>query len=213
MLGHVVVHPGVEGLLPTVVALHGHGANALELAGLAPHLTGSGALWVLPEGEFPMQSGRQGFTWLRRDMQGQRTADEPARVLEVLRAFIDDACERHDVDQTRIVVLGFSMGAALAYSLALTEPSRFAGLAVLSGYLSEDTTIGLEVGDGVAELPILVQHGGFDETVTVDHVQESMTQLRALGAQIEYEEYPMGHEIGLQSVSGLSRWLGRVLRL
>ena len=213
MLVHVVVHPGMDGPLPTVIALHGHGANAQELAGLVPHLTAHRALWILPEGEFPMESRRDGFTWLRRDMQGQRTPDEPARVLKALRTFIDDACERYDVDQARIVVLGFSMGAALAYSLALTEPSRFAGLAVLSGYLSEDTTLGLEVGEGVEELPILVQHGRFDETVTVDHVQEAMTQLRGQGAQIEYEEYPMGHEIGVESVSGLSRWLGRVLRL
>lgn len=212
MLTHVVVHPGVDGPLPVVIGLHGHTANARELAGLAPHLTGERALWVLPQGEFPM-AGRNRFTWLRLDNQGQRTADEPARTIHALREFIDAVCARYDVDPARVVVLGFSMGAALAYSLALTEPRRFAGLAVLSGYLSEETTLGLDLGEGVEQMPILVQHGRFDPAVPVDHVHESIAQLRARGAQIEYEEYAIGHEMALETVGGLSRWLRRVLRL
>ena len=31
-------HPGTDGPAPTVVALHGHGANAQDLLGLAPYL-------------------------------------------------------------------------------------------------------------------------------------------------------------------------------
>ena len=33
---HTVYHPGTEGPLPTVIAIHGHGANGFDLLGLAP---------------------------------------------------------------------------------------------------------------------------------------------------------------------------------
>ena len=210
---HVVVHPGGDGPLPTVIALHGHGANAHELAGLEPHLAGGRALWVLPQGEYLLSPGVCGFTWLHRDNQGQRASDEPARAIASLRAFINDVVARYPIDPERIVLLGFSMGAALAWSLALVEPTRYAGLAVLSGYLSEETTLGLDIGPGLERLPILVQHGRHDQVAEVGHVEAMVAQLRAQGASIEYQPFEMGHEMSVESIQALSRWLARVLRV
>jgi len=213
MLLHVVVHPGTEGLLPTVIGLHGHGASANELAGLEPHLAGGRALWVLPQGEFQNHRERYGFTWVERDVLGQLAANEPRRAVEAVTAFIDQAIERYPIDPDRVVLMGFSMGAALALSVAMTNPRRFAGLAVLSGYLSDDLTIGLELGEGIEQLPVLIQHGTNDPVVDIAHVQEAVGKLRRLGAAIEYQEYPMGHEIGIESVAAFSHWLGWALRI
>lgn len=213
MLLHVVVHPGTDGLLPTVIGLHGHGATANELAGLQPHLAGGRALWVLPQGEFQNRPERYGFTWVERDPLGQRSANEPRRAVEAVTAFIDQAVERYSIDPARVVLLGFSMGAALALSVAMTNPRRFAGLAVLSGYLSDDLTVGLDLGEGVEQLPVLIQHGTNDPVVDIAHVREAVGKLRRLGAAIEYQEYPMGHEIGLESVAPLSHWLAWALRI
>lgn len=211
MLMHVVVHPGGDGPLPTVIALHGHGANAQELAALEPHLARGRALFIAPQGEFQLNPGVYGFTWLHRDNQGQRASDEPARAIASLRAFIDDAIARYPIDPQRIVLTGFSMGAALAWSVALVEPARYAGLAVLSGYLSEETSLGLDIGPGLDRLPILVQHGRHDQVADVGHVEAMVAQLRTRGAQIEYEAYEMGHEMSMESVQALSRWLARTL--
>ena len=213
MLMHVVVHPGGDGPLPTVIALHGHGANAQELAALEPHLARGRALFVAPQGEFQLRPDVYGFTWLHRDNLGQRASDEPARAIASLRAFIDDAIARYPIDPERIVLLGFSMGAALAWSLALVEPSRYAGLAVLSGYLSEETSLGLEIGPGLEGLPMLVQHGRHDQVAEITHVEAMVAQLRNKGAQIDLQVYEMGHEMNVDSVQALSRWLASTLRV
>lgn len=213
MLHHVIVHPGGEGLLPTVIALHGHGANAQELAALEPHLTRGRALFIAPQGEYQVRDGVYGFTWLHRDNQGQRASDEPARAIASLRGFIDDAVARYPVDPDRIVLLGFSMGAALAWSLALVEPSRYAGVAVLSGYLSEETSLGLEIGPGLEALPMLVQHGVHDQVAEITHVEAMVAQLRKQGAQIDLQTYDMAHEMNLDSVQALARWLASTLRV
>jgi len=209
MLMHVVVHPGGDGPLPTVIALHGHGANAQELAALEPHLARGRALFIAPQGEFQLRPDVYGFTWLHRDNQGQRASDEPARAIASLRAFIDEAVARYPIDPGRIVLLGFSMGAALAWSLALVEPSRYAGLAVLSGYLSEETSLGLDIGAGLERLPMLVQHGRHDQVAEITHVEAMVAQLRAKGAQIDLRTY----EMNLESVQALSSWLASTLRV
>ena len=92
MLTHVVTHPGGSEPLPTVVALHGHGAHAQDLIGLSPHLAGGRALWICPQAEFPLEPGYYGFTWFRRDpTSGQRAADEPDRTLGVVGALLEAA--------------------------------------------------------------------------------------------------------------------------
>ena len=213
MLMHHVVHPGGAGPLPTVIALHGHGANAQELAALEPHLARGRALFIAPQGEFQLRPDVYGFTWLHRDQQGQRASDEPARAIAALRGFVDDAIARYPVDPERIVLLGFSMGAALAWSLALVEPSRYAGVAVLSGYLSEETSLGLDIGPGLDQLPMLVQHGRHDTVAEITHVEAMTAQLRAQGAQIDLQVYEMGHEMSVESVRALSSWLAATLRI
>lgn len=213
MLTHVIAHPGGTEPLPTVLALHGHGAHGQDLMGLAPHLAGGRALWICPQAEFPVEPGMYGFTWFERDASGQRAPEEPARTLEVVRSFIDEAFERYPVDCSRVALLGFSQGGMLAYRLALAEPARFRGLAALSTTLSEDVAAGLVLGEGASALPVLVQHGIEDPMISVERARETRDRLRALGVEPDYHEYSMGHAIGQESATDLSGWLERVLDL
>lgn len=214
MLTHVVAHPGASGPLPTVVALHGHGAHGQDLIGLAPHLAGGRALWICPQAEFEVEPGYYGFTWFRRDPStGQRAVEEPERTLEVVRRFLDEALARYPVDPGRVVLLGFSQGGTLAYRIALAEPRRFVGLAALSTSLAADQAEAITPAVGLGELPVLVQHGLEDPMISVERARDTLEQLHALGVTPEYREYPMGHAIGPESAADLSRWLERTLRL
>ncbi len=214
MLTHVVAHPGGSEPLPTVIALHGHGAHGQDLIGLAPHLAGGRALWVCPQAEFAVEPGFYGFTWFQRDPStGQRAAAEPERTLEVVRAFVDEAYRRYPIDPARVVLLGFSQGGSLAYRLALADPRRFVGLAALSTSLAADQAEALTPAEGRSELPVLVQHGLEDPMISVERARESRDRLLTLGVTPEYREYPMGHAIGQDSAADLSRWLERVLKL
>ena len=213
MLTHVIAHPGGTEPVPTVLALHGHGANGQDLVGLAPHLAGGRTLWICPQAEFPVEPGFFGFTWFERDGSGQRASNEPDRTIEVVRSFIDEAFARYPVDRQRVVLLGFSQGGMLAYRIALSEPARFKGLAALSTTLSEEMAAGLELGEGASALPVLVQHGVEDPMISVDRARETRDRLEALGVDAEYHEYAMGHAIGQESALDLSRWLESVLGL
>ena len=212
-LAHVVAHPGGREPLPAVVALHGHGANAQDLIGLAPHLAGGRALWLCPQAQFTIDPRYYAFTWFQRGPDGRSEPERFERTVEAVRDFIEEAVERYPVDPARIVLLGFSQGGRLAYRIALAEPRRFAGLAALSASLSDELIETLEPGDGVGELSVLVQHGSDDPTVDVDRARQSRERLQAMGVEPEYREYPMGHEIGQQSGRDLSAWLERVLDL
>ncbi len=209
---HSTLHPGGEGPFPTLIALHGHGAHALDLIGLSQTLPG-GLLWLCPQAPFTIEQGFHGFTWFHFDRSDPRREEEQKQVVEELREFIDLAIERYPVDPQRVALLGFSQGGMLGYRLALSEPGRFAGFAALSTTLSADTATASGGGTTLSRLPVLVQHGEHDPMIAVERARESRQRLEELGVDLEYHEYAMGHQVGAESTRDLRAWLGRVLRM
>lgn len=207
---HAAWTPAGEPPYPTLFALHGHGAHAQDLAPLAPLLAGGRLQVILPQAEFalddaPFSYGPM-FTWMRRGENDRPLPGELARVTVDLTAFIDEACERYAVDRNRAALMGFSQGGFLAYRLALSDPSRWQGAAMLSTWLSDEAAA--EIHPDAAQLPLLVQHGTNDPLVAVDKGRDSRDRLQALGLNVDYREYPMQHELGRESLHDLSAWLG-----
>lgn len=203
-------HPGMDEPAPTVVALHGHGANAQDLLGLASYLADGRVAMLCPQAEYPI--GPSQYTWFRRDAAGQRSVEEFERVATDLRTFVEEMVPRTGGDPRRTVVLGFSQGGTLAYRLGLASGAPFAGVAALSTYFPDDIASVVDHGTAAA-MPLLVQHGTQDPMIEVSRAQASRDLLQTIGAQPEYHEYPMAHEIGRQSLTDLSAWLTRVLKL
>jgi phospholipase/carboxylesterase len=124
-----------------------------------------------------------------------------------LQVFLDDCLKSYPIDAKRLVVLGFSQGGVMAYSLALSHPERFAALAVLSSWLPEELLPRLNVTNAVQSLATLLQHGTEDQMIEVDRARESVEMLRQLGVPLTYREYEMGHEIRPRSLAEISAWL------
>jgi len=221
-LTHALWHPGnlnanegdAAGLLPTVIAIHGHGAHSQDLLGLAPYLAHGRLLVICPEAEFQIQPGMPSYTWFNAGPDLKRTPEEFERVVGNVSEFISAAQERYGGDPERTIVLGFSQGGGLAYRLALAEPSRFAGLAALSTWLPDEAVEQASADrDALGRLPVLVQHGTSDPLVGVDRGQDSRDRLVELGVTPEYHEYEMQHQISAESLADLTNWVVQALDL
>jgi len=204
---HAVYEPAGDGPHPTVLALHGWGANAMDLLGLAPYLGGGRFLVLCPQGpiEVPL-GGPVGYGWFPLTAGGPIDPDAFGRGLDALRAFLDAALRRYPIDPAKLVILGFSQGGVMAYCLALSEPERFAGLAALSSWLPEALAARLPPAER-SGLATLVHHGAADPMIPVERARESIETLRSLGVPSAYREFDMGHEINAESLTDLVRWL------
>jgi phospholipase/carboxylesterase len=207
---HTVFEPHGPGPHPTILALHGRGASALDLLGLAPYVCGGRFLVLCPQGpvQMPIGPGAVGYAWLPPGAPGS-PPDMPAILAarEQLHTFLDTALERYPIDQRKLIVLGFSQGGVMAYSLGLGDPQRFAALAALSTWLPPGLLDSLPETAAIQRLPILVQHGSRDELIQVDRARQSVEMLRQLRLPLTYHEYEMGHEISARSLTAVSTWL------
>jgi phospholipase/carboxylesterase len=204
-LVHAAYEPEGDGPHPTVIALHGWGANALDLLGLAPHIGGGRFLVLCPQGHVtvPVAPGMSGYGWFPLSMGAPPDAAAVVNAVEAIEGFIEVAQRRYPVDRDRLALLGFSQGGAMAYAVALRGTSRFAALAALSTWFPP----GLVGGTGLDRLPVLVQHGARDELIPAERSRESVERLRQYGSQVVYREYDMGHEISAASLRDLADFL------
>ncbi len=206
---HAAHVPAGEGPFPTVLALHGWGASAHDLIGLAPILNRGEALVLSPQGPVGIRipDGPVGYGWYPLGEGGPGSPEEITRASELVLAFLDAAQEHYPIDPRKIVLLGFSQGGALAFDLALRAPSRFAGLAGLSCWLPEHLAEQIQPESAHQSLPVLVVHGTEDPMVPVDRARESRQQLTRLGVALTYREYEMGHEISAEALRDIVTWL------
>jgi phospholipase/carboxylesterase len=208
---HTVHVPRGEGPFPTVFALHGWGASAHDLLGLAPALLGGEALVICPQGavEIALAPGFSGYGWFTLRSDRPPDAEELRRGTDALEGFIAEACERYPVDPRRVVVLGFSQGGTMGYDLALRDPERFRGLAALSSRFPPQLAEALPKLAAQEGFPVLVTHGTEDTVIPVDAARESRELLRPFGVAMTYREYAIGHSIDQEVVELLNDWLSR----
>jgi phospholipase/carboxylesterase len=206
---HTIYEPSGAGPHSTILTLHGRGANAFDLLGLAPYVCSGKFLMICPQGplETPIGPGAVGYAWYPMTMGGPPDVGAILSSRKQLQAFLDECLARYPIDAKKLVILGFSQGGVMAYSLALSVPERFAGLVVVSSWLPKELIPDLAVKETVQSLPTLVQHGSQDQMIEVQRAQDSVERLRELRVPLTYREYDMGHEITPRGLTDLSAWL------
>ena len=214
-LVHAIYQPPGAGPFPTLLTLHGRGANAFDLLGLAPYICGGKFLLICPQAPMEVSIGpdQVGYAWYNASRGGTPDTDGMLESQQALKIFLDDCLKQYPIDPTRLAALGFSQGGVMAYSLALSDPQRFAGLAALSTWLPRELTPRLTISEAVRSLPTLVQHGTQDPQIEVDRARDSVARLRELKVPLTFKEYEMGHEIRPRGLSDLSAWLEETLKM
>ncbi|MBL8057174.1 MAG: dienelactone hydrolase family protein [Anaerolineales bacterium] len=193
--------PDQPGLAPAVVMVHGWLGNEDVMWAFESTLP-AGAAVFSPRAPLPVQSG---YGWMLPEDPGSFQ-----RGLDALREFVTGLPAAYPVDPARLVLMGFSQGAAMAGALLLAAPELARGAAMLAGLLPEPAVAWAAPGR-LAGRRLLILHGEHDETIPVDAARRARAVLTAAGAAVTYAEYPVGHKLSAQGMRALRAWLAEAL--
>jgi phospholipase/carboxylesterase len=209
LLEHLVLPARVESPAkpPLLLLLHGVGSNEQDLFELAPYLD---ERFFIVSTRAPITLGPGAFAWFHVEFTPTGPVINPAEAensRQCLLAFLAELVEAYQVDPDRLYLCGFSQGAIMSFSLALTQPRRVAGIVAMSGRILPEVLPLLAPPETMTKLPMLVVHGLYDNVLPIQHGRASQQRLSALPVDLTYREYPMGHEVSAESLVDIQQWL------
>ncbi|HXH72835.1 MAG TPA: dienelactone hydrolase family protein [Mariprofundaceae bacterium] len=113
----------------------------------------------------------------------------------------------------RIMLAGFSQGAAMALHVGLRQQQRLAGIIALSGYLLQPETLPDSITDAGRTTPIFMAHGVLDPIVPYALGDHGCRKLKALGCTVDWHSYPMEHHVCAEEIRLLGGWIRERLGL
>jgi len=211
--------PGVEVVTGrpvrgAVIWLHGLGADGHDFEAIVPYLglDRLGVRFVFPHAPRRPVTINMGLimrAWY--DIRGLSVGSEPdlkgiresvARVTDLV-----DLERERGLDSTRIVLAGFSQGGVVALHVALRYKEPLAGVAALSTYLPEAEALEKERSAANGGIPIFQAHGLYDPMIPPELGEQARDRLQALGHPVNWNTYPMQHEVSADEIADLGAWL------
>jgi phospholipase/carboxylesterase len=209
-LVHRVLMPRESGAEthPTMIMLHGRGADEDDLLGLSSYL--DPRLLILSARapfDFPYNGG---YMWYEFSAVGAPDPEMFKTSYEKLVTFVNDAIAQYPVDRKRVFLLGFSMGTVMSYALSLTLPHLFRGVIANSGYVPEGTFLSFTWKE-LGHMDFLIAHGTMDPVIPVQLARRARELFAGSNARVTYKEYPMAHQISDASLADMAAWLSERL--
>lgn len=193
---------GVDG--PTVVFLHGWGADERDLTALATYIP-AGLAWASVRA--PLRHPAFGYAWY--PLETEESWDDSVAIrsaTDALWQWVDETLGA----EARIIPIGFSQGGLMASQLLRTRPERVHATVILSGYVRS----GAEAADAVlAETRPRVFWGrGADDPVIPRRALVQTEQFLAAHSTPDIRTYPrLAHGISDREIEHLGVFLERVL--
>lgn len=193
---------------PTIIMLHGRGADEEDLPGLADYLDDR-MLVISPRAPYPFSFGG-GYMWYEFNGVGSPDPTMFRTSHDKLQAFVTDCLAQYPIDPKRLYLLGFSMGTVMSHALALTQPELFRGIVANSGYVAEGTMLTYH-WDKLADLDVFIAHGTQDPVIPIQFGRRTRELYASSSARVTYNEYAIGHQISQEELDALARWLSQSL--
>jgi phospholipase/carboxylesterase len=199
-----------------VIWLHGLGADGHDFEPIVPQLGLPESLpvrFVFPhaaEMAVTAFGGQRARAWF--DFDPGSGIDEAgmkksaSKIRDLIQNEIDNG-----TPAARIVLAGFSQGGVMALHAALSYPKPLAGILALSTFMADDSRLGSEEAKVNAKIPILMCHGQQDTVLPMTLGKTAFESLQKAGYDIEWREYPMGHEVCIEEIQAISAWLQSTL--
>jgi predicted esterase len=183
------------------ILLHGRGASAEDILGLATDLALTDVAYLAPQAA--------GNTWYPYSFLTPMEKNEPglSSGLGVIGAVIAQL-EPRGIMPDRVALMGFSQGACLTLEYAARHARRYACVAAFSGGLIGPPGTPRAYPGSFDGTPIFLGCSDIDPHIPLERVKESAAVCRTMGAAVDERIYPgMGHTVNMDEIAAVRAML------
>ena len=185
-----------------LILLHGRGASAEDILGLARELQWEDVAYLAPQAA--------GRTWYPYSFLAPIPQNEPnlSSALGVVGRLVAEL-QGQGLTTDRIALLGFSQGACLALEFAARHAAMYAAVVGLSGGLIGPPDTPRNYPGSLGGTPVFLGCSDIDAHIPVERVRESADVFRRMSGTVDERIYPrMGHTINQDELDAVDALLG-----
>ena len=183
--GQPVLAAGVPlaGAKAAMIMIHGRGADAGDILGLADTIGRDDIACLAPEAA--------GHAWYPQRFIAPVAMNQPwlASALGVIDRLVA-TCGENGIPPERVALLGFSQGACLSLEFAARRPRRYGAVFALTGGLIGERVDAADYAGSLAGTPVFIGSGDADPHIPLARVRDSASIMRGLGAEVTERIYP-----------------------
>jgi len=118
-----------------IIFLHGFGANGQDLLSLAPYFQDKlkNCHFIAPNAPYKTEMHNSFFWFPLHNTEETELNKEINKAIPILENFIDACKEKYQIDNSKIILFGFSQGAALAIHHGISAKSAYKAILSFSG--------------------------------------------------------------------------------
>lgn len=187
---------------PALFLIHGKGSNERNMFDFVSGLEDDFFIFSI-RGHIPQPPGYSFFTF---KIYGQPDREGFDEGIQLISSFIDYASEEYPIDVKHMYLLGFSQGAVMSMTLALTLGHKIKGIVALSGYIPQ---FALEEYDikPVDGLSVFISHGEKDPVLPYQWGMAAQKYFNEMNASVSFYSYQEGHTVSLKNQEDFKLWL------
>lgn len=178
-----------------VILIHGVGSNEENMMQVASLLEED---YLIVSARGPMTFSENAFGWYNIDFSTGVPVynyEEASVSIQKLTELISSLQKEYKISQLNTVLIGFSQGAVMSYSVALEQPSLIGKVIGISGRILKETKKKLNSVHFKNKPKFLIIHGESDKVLPLTYAQETLKTLTDTNLEANLITHPHGHSI------------------
>ena len=185
-----------------VIMMHGYGASMYDLVTIAKEVNDKKYIYIFPNAPIEMDIGfyQKGYAWFPIETNNYIESSD------LLQETMDEIIKSYK--HNKIYIGGFSQGGMMALHAGLFSKKNYSGAIILSSKIIDDKSIKNFIKNP-EKTKVFISHGRFDSVIDINEGRKIKHTLEKQGFDLFYKEYDIGHEISVEVIQDLSKWLER----
>jgi len=185
-----------------IILMHGYGASMYDLVDIAPIINDTDYIYIFPNAPIEIDVGfeNKGYAWFPIETHDISASDK------LLNLTIKEALAMFKFNEEKLFIGGFSQGGMMTIHSGISSNITFSGAIILSSKILINTSLDIDINKP-DNTRIFMTHGKLDTIISIEEGRMTRKKLINLGFHVDYYEYNIGHEINLEILSELSKWL------
>jgi predicted esterase len=195
----------LENAKSALILLHGRGASAEDILGLAQEFS-------LPEDMIVLAPQASQNVWYPQPLTAPVESNEPYLSSALLRVSeVVATLSAGSIPAEKVLIGGFSQGASLAIEFVLRSGRRWGGLLAFSGGFIWPQGKARPAAGSLQGTPVFLGCSDKDPYIPPVRVDETAALLEAMGAQVTKRLYPgLGHTINRDEIDRAQKMIAAI---